>query len=51
MPWVLITGHLREGGSGDTANRLLQIEAELGSRAQLRRQERPAVWRSSLLGK
>jgi enolase len=30
----LITGHLREGGSGDTANRLLQIEAELGPRAQ-----------------
>ena len=30
----LITGHLREGGTGDTANRLLQIEAELGSRAQ-----------------
>jgi enolase len=30
----LITGHLREGGTGDSANRLLQIEAELGSRAQ-----------------
>ncbi|MFO7697385.1 MAG: enolase C-terminal domain-like protein [Anaerolineae bacterium] len=30
----LITGHLREGGSGETANRLLRIEAELGSRAQ-----------------
>ncbi|MGI5916644.1 MAG: phosphopyruvate hydratase [Anaerolineae bacterium] len=30
----LITGHLREGGTGDCANRLLQIEAELGSRAQ-----------------
>jgi enolase len=29
----LITGHLREGGTGPTANRLLQIEAELGSRA------------------
>jgi len=30
----LITGHMREGGTGDTANRLLKIEAELGSRAQ-----------------
>jgi enolase len=30
----LITGHQREGGTGDAANRLLQIEAELGSRAQ-----------------
>lgn len=30
----LITGQLREGGTGDTANRLLQIEQELGSRAQ-----------------
>jgi enolase len=30
----LITGHLREGGTGDTANRLLRIEEELGSRAQ-----------------
>ena len=28
------TGHLREGGIGATGNRLLQIEAELGSRAQ-----------------
>jgi enolase len=30
----LITGHLREGGTGDTANRLLRIEEELGPRAQ-----------------
>ena len=30
----LITGHLREGGSGPTANRLLKIEEELGSRAE-----------------
>ena len=30
----LITGHLREGGTGDTGNRLLRIEEELGSRAQ-----------------
>ncbi len=30
----LITGHLREGGTGDTANRLLAIEEELGPRAQ-----------------
>jgi len=30
----LVTGHMREGGTGDTGNRLLQIEAELGSRAQ-----------------
>ncbi|MGI6367622.1 MAG: phosphopyruvate hydratase [Anaerolineae bacterium] len=30
----LITGHLREGATGDTGNRLLQIEKELGSRAQ-----------------
>ena len=30
----LITGHQREGGTGPTANRLLQIEAELGSRAE-----------------
>ncbi|HHX43040.1 MAG TPA: phosphopyruvate hydratase [Chloroflexi bacterium] len=35
----LITGHLREGGTGDTANRLLQIEAELGSRAQFAGQD------------
>ena len=27
------TGHLREGGTGPLANRFLQIEAELGSRA------------------
>jgi enolase len=30
----LITGQQREGGTGPTANRLLQIEAELGPRAQ-----------------
>jgi len=30
----LNTGHLREGAIGPTGNRLLQIEAELGSRAQ-----------------
>ena len=30
----LITGHQRGGGTGPTANRLLQIEAELGSRAE-----------------
>ncbi len=30
----LITGHLREGATGDTGNRLLRIEEELGSRAQ-----------------
>ncbi len=30
----LNTGHLREGAVGATGNRLLQIEAELGSRAQ-----------------
>jgi len=29
----LNTGHLREGGTGPIANRLLQIEAELGHRA------------------
>lgn len=28
------TGHLREGGTGPLANRFLQIEAELGSRAK-----------------
>lgn len=27
-------GHMREGGTGPTANRVLQIEAELGSRAK-----------------
>lgn len=30
----LNTGHLREGGTGPVANRFLQIEAELGPRAQ-----------------
>jgi enolase len=30
----LNTGHLREGAIGPTGNRFLQIEAELGSRAQ-----------------
>lgn len=30
----LNTGHLREGGTGPLANRFLQIEAELGSRAK-----------------
>jgi enolase len=30
----LITGQLREGGTGDTGNRLLRIEEELGGRAQ-----------------
>lgn len=30
----LNTGHLREGGAGPLANRFLQIEAELGSRAK-----------------
>jgi enolase len=30
----LITGHMRGGGTGPTANRLLQIEQELGPRAQ-----------------
>ncbi len=30
----LITGHLRGGGTGDAANRLLKIEEELGPRAQ-----------------
>lgn len=29
----LMTGHMRGGGTGPTANRLLQIEAELGPRA------------------
>jgi enolase len=30
----LSTGHLREGGTGPTANRLLQIESELGDAAK-----------------
>jgi enolase len=30
----LSTGHMREGGIGPTANRLLQIEEELGSTAK-----------------
>lgn len=30
----LNTGHLREGGTGPVGNRFLQIEAELGSRAE-----------------
>jgi enolase len=30
----LSTGHMREGGTGQTANRLLQIEEELGSNAK-----------------
>ncbi len=30
----LNTGHLREGGTGPVANRFLEIEAELGSRAK-----------------
>jgi enolase len=30
----LSTGHLREGGTGPVANRFLQIEAELGPRAE-----------------
>jgi enolase len=30
----LNTGHLREGGVGPVANRFLEIEAELGDRAQ-----------------
>jgi len=28
-----MTGHMRGGGTGPTANRLLQIEQELGPRA------------------
>jgi enolase len=30
----LRTGHMEEGGTGPTANRLLQIEEELGSSAK-----------------